>query len=86
MYRFYVISSFLALSCFLSFASCELSDHSNGEPATDYFISKNWLSLPSHTPKDVDVFYVYPTSWYKLDPAEPNFSGRCRIYPNTACP
>jgi len=73
MYRFSVISSFLALSCFLSLASYELPDHSNGEPTTDYSINEYWLSLPSGFSKDVDVFYVYPTSWYKLDPAEPDF-------------
>jgi pimeloyl-ACP methyl ester carboxylesterase len=37
----------------------------------DYSQSSHWLSLPAPV-KPVDVFYVYPTVWYKLDPAESN--------------
>ena len=77
MFRYYLISSVLIISCFISLASCELPGHSDGEPASDYSKTANWLSLPSGSLKNVDIFYVYPTSWYKKDPAEPNF---CAIH------
>ncbi len=37
----------------------------------DYSQSSHWLSIPAPV-KPVDVFYVYPTVWYKVDPAESN--------------
>ncbi len=40
---------------------------------TDYSIPKHWLALPPNTDKPVDVFYVYPTAWSRVDPAEPNY-------------
>ena len=40
---------------------------------TDYSNPSHWLSLPGHPSKPVDVFYVYPTVWAKVDPAEPNY-------------
>ncbi len=40
---------------------------------TDYSNPGHWLSLPAHPSKPVDVFYVYPTVWAKVDPAEPNY-------------
>ena len=39
----------------------------------DYSNPGHWLSLPAHPSKPVDVFYVYPTVWAKVDPAEPNY-------------
>lgn len=39
--------------------------------ATDYSISSHWLSIPK-TNKPVDVFYIYPTAWHKIDSTEPN--------------
>ena len=40
---------------------------------TDYSNPGHWLSLPAHPSKPVDVFYLYPTVWQKVDPAEPNY-------------
>ncbi len=39
--------------------------------ATDYSISEHWLALPAPS-KAIDVFYVYPTAWYKVSDTEPN--------------
>jgi len=40
--------------------------------ATDYSKSNNWLSVPTSITKDVDIFYLYPTAWQKVDQNEPN--------------
>jgi hypothetical protein len=37
----------------------------------DYSQSSRWLSLPAPV-KPVDVFFIYPTVWHKVDPAESN--------------
>jgi len=44
--------------------------------AVDYSKAEHWLSLPSAAPKKVDVFYVYPSSFRKIEKDEPNI---CRI-------
>lgn len=67
-------SYFLMISCLISLLSCEKSVTT--EPVSDvtvYSNPGNWLSLPSENTKSVDVFYVYPTAWYKEDPSEPDF-------------
>jgi pimeloyl-ACP methyl ester carboxylesterase len=40
--------------------------------AIEYSEAKHWLNVPVSTEKEVDVFYVYPTSWSKLDKNEPD--------------
>ena len=40
--------------------------------ATDYSKSDHWLSLPVAVDKEVDVFYLYPTAWQKVNENEPN--------------
>jgi len=40
--------------------------------ATDYGQVEHWLALPSSIDKAVDVFYLYPTAWQKLNANEPN--------------
>lgn len=40
-----------------------------------YSKSEYWLSLPSSAEKNVDVFYLYPTAWQKVDKDEPNICG-----------
>jgi hypothetical protein len=56
--------------------------HSKPEPqATDYSKPEHWLSLHYSAVKDVDVFYIYPTSWQN-DPKVPNEKNAphvCRI-------
>lgn len=69
MRLFYVL---LVMSLLSVFISCEKSD-----PIDDYVIDyskpEHWLSLPANNAFDVDVFYVYPTAWYKEDSTESNF-------------
>lgn len=36
----------------------------------DYSSADNWLALPQNITKDVDVFYLYPTAYSKVDPSE----------------
>lgn len=40
---------------------------------TDYSKPEHWLTLPANPSKPVDIFYVYPTTYHKVDPAEPNY-------------
>jgi hypothetical protein len=42
------------------------------ESATDYSLAAHWLSLPSLPAKEVDIFYLYPTSWQRVDSTESN--------------
>ena len=39
--------------------------------ATDYSQAMHWLSLPAPV-KAVDVFYLYPTAWQKVNASDPN--------------
>jgi hypothetical protein len=38
---------------------------------TDYSKSEHWLNLPTDITKQVDVFYLYPTAWAKVNPDDP---------------
>ena len=40
--------------------------------ATDYSDRARWLALPASPEKAVDVFYLYPTSWSKAAPSDPD--------------
>lgn len=42
------------------------------QTATDYSNKDHWLSLPTMADKAVDVFYLYPTSWQKVNQSDPN--------------
>jgi len=68
-----LVSGFLAISCLISLFSCEDPYPTDVNPATDYSKTEHWLSLPADNTKDVDIFFVCPTAWYKEDPSEPNF-------------
>ena len=46
------------------------------ETNIDYSDESHWLSLPESIDKPVDVFYVYPTAWHKINQNEPDI---CRI-------
>ena len=39
---------------------------------TDYSKPEHWLSLPLSSEKMVDVFYLYPTSYQKINATDPN--------------
>lgn len=41
--------------------------------AIDYSQTAKWLALPSSPIKNVDVFFVYPTTYKKAAPTDPNF-------------
>jgi hypothetical protein len=40
--------------------------------ATDYSQAAHWLSLPAVVDKPVDIFYLYPTAWSKVNQTDPN--------------
>ena len=68
-----IFSVFIALICSLSLLSCSKSNSTEPDMVTDYSIKEHWLALPANITKEVDVFYAYPTAWYKEDPSEPDF-------------
>jgi len=39
---------------------------------TNYSNPEHWLSLPASAEKEVDVFYLYPTAWQKVNKDDPN--------------
>jgi hypothetical protein len=43
--------------------------------ASDYSKSENWLSLPTSNDREVDVFYLYPTSYNKSAATDPDVCG-----------
>ena len=47
-----------------------------GNNQVDYSKAANWLALPATIDKSVDVFYVCPTTWQKMNSDEPRF---CKI-------
>jgi hypothetical protein len=52
-------------SLFITFLFCCLALTATGTDPVDYSKSDNWLALPSseEAKKEVDVFFLYPTSW-----------------------
>ena len=46
--------------------------YKNEENATDYSKSEHWLSLPASVDKEVDVFWISPTTWQKVDDNDSN--------------
>ncbi len=65
--------SFIVIFACSVLNSCDISNLFDPNPATDYSKTENWLSLPANGLMNVDVFYVYPTAWYKADPLETDF-------------
>ena len=63
----------VALCFSLTLVACGSDSSSSATVATDYSQSAHWLSLPATT-KAVDVFYVYPTAWQKVNPTDPNIN------------
>ncbi len=53
-----------------------MTGYASENQAIDYSKPAYWLSLPNATDKAVDVFYLYPTAWHKMDEEEPNI---CKI-------
>jgi len=67
MIRKKVVLIFFTLLINISFAAC-----GNGIKATDYSKPEHWLSVPAVVDKAVDVFYLYPTAWKKVNKTDPN--------------
>jgi len=72
------ISLVLLICCLSAFAGCttakddtEQPEASNAIVATDYSQSVHWLNLPTKGTKEVDVFYLYPSSWAKVNAEDP---------------
>ncbi|MDD2380241.1 MAG: hypothetical protein WCY58_09330 [Mariniphaga sp.] len=71
-----LLISFFVMLFLTLLISCEKIPMDEPVPFTDYSNPEHWLSLPTDLSKDVDVFYVYPTAWYKEVASEPNFFGQ----------
>ena len=52
--------------------SLTLAGYGQSVGVIDYSQIEHWLALPSSIEKEVDVFYLYPTAWQKVDQNEPN--------------
>jgi hypothetical protein len=66
-----ILLLFIALFVSLTLVACG-NDSSKSEPvATDYSQAAHWLSLAAAV-KAVDVFYLYPTAWQKVNTTDPN--------------
>jgi hypothetical protein len=68
-----LLGSFFVMSCLISLLSCDKLNITEQNFVTDYSKPEHWLSLPTDASKVGDVFYVYPTAWYKEDISEPDF-------------
>ncbi|NCC87004.1 MAG: DUF3089 domain-containing protein [Clostridia bacterium] len=82
-----IISICLALSicCMIVITGCTTTKDNNNTQTqtskdddtkakispTDYSQSDHWLNLPTEPTKEVDVFYLYPSSWAKVNADDP---------------
>jgi len=70
----------MAISAFLATGLAAAATGPTSHPARtadaspNYAKSSTWLARPSHPNKKVDVFYLYPTSYFKTSPSEPVIS------------
>ncbi len=67
-----VIATVSLLFIIVYFLSLAVVPHINEENATDYSKSEHWLSLPTSVDKEVDVFWISPTDWQKVNNSDPN--------------
>lgn len=61
-----------ALLMVLILLSANAVGYASADTSIDYSQGKHWLSQPASPDKAVDVFFLYPTSWQKVDKNEPN--------------
>ena len=66
-------SLFVISTLLMSFLFSACGNDNAPPAATDYSQAAHWLSLPA-TVKNVDVFYLYPTAWSKVNPTDPNIN------------
>jgi hypothetical protein len=62
-----VLLKFIALLINILLVAC-----ANDARATDYSKPEHWLNIPAVIDKKVDVFYLYPTAWKKVNKDDPN--------------
>ncbi len=79
MKRKVILSIFLTLLiCGLAVTGCttKTNDKAQIETSdaivpTDYSQSEHWLNVPTEITKEVDVFYLYPSAWAKVNADDP---------------
>jgi hypothetical protein len=67
-----LLSVIFALWVSFILVACGGDNSGSGTGATDYSQAAHWLSLPAHPDKPVDVFYLYPTEYQKVNVSDPN--------------
>ncbi len=60
----------LSFAIILAFSTSCNKDNDNppAPAATDYSNPNNWLVVPTVLDKNVDIFYIYPTAYYSVEP------------------
>ncbi len=79
MKRKIILSISLALIiCSLTIAGCTTAKKDGAQTETsdtivptDYSQSEHWLNVPTEITKEVDVFYLYPSAWAKVNADDP---------------
>jgi hypothetical protein len=75
-----VISIFLAflICCLAPATGCATTNDDKAQTETsdaivptDYSQIAHWLNIPTEATKEVDVFYLYPSSWAKVNAGDP---------------
>ncbi|MBK5245330.1 MAG: DUF3089 domain-containing protein [Eubacteriaceae bacterium] len=75
----YLLLSLTVLFCCLTVTSCitetktdpAQTESSTAIQATDYSQTAHWLNLPTENNKAVDVFYLCPSAWAKVNATDP---------------
>ncbi|MGV8907179.1 MAG: DUF3089 domain-containing protein, partial [Acetobacterium sp.] len=75
----FLLLSLIILCCCLIVTSCSTetkddaaqTETSTAIQATDYSQTTHWLNLPTENNKAVDVFYLYPSAWAKVNATDP---------------
>ena len=68
------ISAFLATGPAAAAAGATSHSARTADASPQYAKVSNWLARPSQPKKKVDVFYLYPSSYFKTSPSEPVIS------------
>ncbi len=69
--HFFILSG-IALATFLTGCSDDENGTDNTPQPSDYANADNWARISATSGKAVDVFYVYPTTWEKQNPDDPD--------------
>ena len=60
------IKIFITILSSIIILNCSANNNAEKTTITDYSDKNNWLSIPS-TSNEVDVFYLYPTTWTRAN-------------------